>query len=446
MQVISDMLASQRTMSQSLAQVMNRLDMVDILDTQAPHAAHGTSGASNRPQSPTRTYTSASRIPRPLFPNFQRASPVAAQIPIAQRPPTQAEDIAEYRREYAALVHDFHQDMTLVEYCGLRLRNRPREPQRGGQQQQGHNIDFIRKVDKLTIRSFDGSSKCSARAWVQKLDTYYKLNQMTESEAINFATIHLEGEAHEWWYHGLVTLGHNRITSYREFTKRLMDRFDRRDPKIHFRDLAQLRQTGTAKAFISEFQRVAVVVTDISEPRLVMLFTKGLIEPLRGWVKAYRPHNLQDAIRRTGDLADSVPKTKPFVPQRDKDRKNLLREWKGKPKLDNDTRWDLMRKKICFSCKDPWVPRHRCLGKRQIHYIEVESGSEEEDEDIQAPTDSDSETETTHEPEQQPNKPQIPTRAQPQAKAKPRREVKGGTIATLSGVPRYNTLRVKGNA
>jgi hypothetical protein len=24
-----------------------------------------------------------------------------------------------------------------------------------------------------------------------------------------------------------------------------MDRFDRRDPEIHFRDLAQLRQTGT---------------------------------------------------------------------------------------------------------------------------------------------------------------------------------------------------------
>ena len=78
MQVISDMLASQRTMSQSLAQVANRLAMVDITGTQAPHETHGNSGAGSRPQSPTRTYTSASRIPRPLFPNFQRASPVAA--------------------------------------------------------------------------------------------------------------------------------------------------------------------------------------------------------------------------------------------------------------------------------------------------------------------------------------------------------------------------------
>jgi hypothetical protein len=152
-----------------------------------------------RPQSLSRTYTSASRIPRPLFPSFQRAPPVAAPPPIAQRPPTHANDIAEYRREYIALGHDFHQDMTLVEYCGLRLRNRPREPRRGGpQQQQGHNLDFIRKVGKLTIPSFDRSSKYTARAWVQKQDTYYKLNQMTETEAISFATLHLEGEAHEW--------------------------------------------------------------------------------------------------------------------------------------------------------------------------------------------------------------------------------------------------------
>jgi hypothetical protein len=86
---------------------------------------------------------------------------------------------------------------------------------------------------------------------------------MTETEAISFATLHLEGEAHEWWHHGLVMLGHSHITSYRKFIERLMDRFERRDPEIHFRDLAQLRQTGTTEAFITEFHRVAVAVTNI---------------------------------------------------------------------------------------------------------------------------------------------------------------------------------------
>jgi hypothetical protein len=194
-------------------------------------------------------------------------------------------------------------------------------------------MDFIKKVGKLTIPSFDGSTRCSAQAWVQKLDTYFKLNQMTESKAISFTTLHLEGEAHEWWHHGLVTLGHNRITSYMEFTERLMERFDQRDPELHFRDLTQLRQTGSTKSFIADFQRKVVAMTDISEHRLVMLFTEGLTEPLRGWVKAFKPHTLQDAILCTRDMGDSVQKprtfSKPFVPHKDKDQKKPSKGMEG---------------------------------------------------------------------------------------------------------------------
>jgi hypothetical protein len=112
---------------------------------------------------------------------------------------------------------DFHADMSLMDYCSIKYRNKPKEVQRGSMKPQ--KMDFIKKVGKLTIPSFDGSSKCSAHAWIQKLETYFKLNLMTESEAIIFATLHLEGEAHKWWYNGLVTLGHNSITSYLEFTK-----------------------------------------------------------------------------------------------------------------------------------------------------------------------------------------------------------------------------------
>jgi hypothetical protein len=128
MQVLGNLVVSQQAMTQSLAQMTDRLAIVGTPGTQAPHAAQGNSRAGSRPQSPTRTYTSSSRIPRPLFPSFKRAPPVAAHQPIAQRSPIQVEDNIEYRREYATLGRDFHQDMTLVEYCGLRLRNRPREP------------------------------------------------------------------------------------------------------------------------------------------------------------------------------------------------------------------------------------------------------------------------------------------------------------------------------
>jgi hypothetical protein len=81
-----------------------------------------------------------------------------------------------------------------------------------------------------------------------------------------------------------------------------------------------------------------------------------------------------------------------------KDQKNPQKEWKGKEKLDEETRRELMRNKLCFNCIYVWVPRHRCMGKGQIHYIEVASDSEEEE--IRPSPDSDSsssEEEKAHE-------------------------------------------------
>ena len=87
---------------------------------------------------------------------------------------------------------------------------------------------------------------------------------MTETYAIKLATLHLDGEAHEWWYHGLVTLGHVGVTSYLDFTQSLIERFDRKDPELHLRELAQLKQIGSPEAYISKFQRFAVMVSNIS--------------------------------------------------------------------------------------------------------------------------------------------------------------------------------------
>jgi hypothetical protein len=44
-----------------------------------------------------------------------------------------------------------------------------------------------------------------------------------------------------------------------------MDMIDRKDPKVHFRELAQLRKEGTPEAYVTEFQWMEVMVTDVSE-------------------------------------------------------------------------------------------------------------------------------------------------------------------------------------
>jgi hypothetical protein len=202
--------------------------------------ASGSSGnqeGSSGHQSPTHTYISGRKIPRPLYPQCQggqeKGQPRHGKI----RP---TDPFVEYRRDYLELGPKFHVDMSLIDHCSIWYRNRPKEAHRGNMQPQ--NMDFIKKVGKLKIPSFDGSSRCSSQEWVQNIHTYFKINQMKKSKSISFTTLHLEGEAHQWWHHGLVTLGHSHITSYLEFTERLMMRFDQRYPELHFRDLTQLRK------------------------------------------------------------------------------------------------------------------------------------------------------------------------------------------------------------
>jgi hypothetical protein len=74
------------------------------------------------------------------------------------------------------------------------------------------------KERRMELPHFDGSSQISTKYWVKKMDAYLQLNPMEEEKAIKFATLHLNGKAHDWWFHGMNTLGHENVTSYIEFT------------------------------------------------------------------------------------------------------------------------------------------------------------------------------------------------------------------------------------
>ena len=119
---------------------------------------------------------------------------------------------------------------------------------------------------------------------MEKLDIYFQCNQMSEVEAIKVATLHLDGEAQDWWFHGMVRLGHSTVTSYAEFTRRLMERFDRRDPEQHFIELTRLKQIGSPETYIADFLRVSVMVPDLSMAQRVYMYVEGLAEPLQGLV------------------------------------------------------------------------------------------------------------------------------------------------------------------
>ena len=72
---------------------------------------------------------------------------------------------------------------------------------------------------------------------------------------------------------------------------------------------------------------------------------------------------------------------KPNFPSKFKEGK---KPWKKDSFAKENKGWtrkeELRRKKICFTCQQPWVPGHKCA-KGKAHYIEVLSEDEEEGED-----------------------------------------------------------------
>ena len=108
----------------------------------------------------------------------------------------------------------------------------------------------------------------------------------------------------------MVTLGHSTVTTYAEFTRRLMERFDRRDPEQHFVELVRLKQTGSPETYIADFLRVSVMLPNLSRARRIYMYVEGLAKPLRGLVRSTKPATLQDAISRTRDLQDVLPRTR----------------------------------------------------------------------------------------------------------------------------------------
>ena len=54
-----------------------------------------------------------------------------------------------------------------------------------------------------------------------------------------------------------------------------------------------------------------------------------------------------------------------------------MRKFPTPTKKDYSYRDELRRKKLCFSCQEPWAPGHKCV-KGKTHYIELFSESDEE--------------------------------------------------------------------
>ena len=101
--------------------------------------------------------------------------------------------LGDYFAEYQAYGQEFREALSFRDFVQLQQDSRPCDHHRGYQHY--HDGDTHRATSRFHLPTFDGSSNSSAKSWVEKLDIYFQLNQMSETEAIKVATLHLNGEA-----------------------------------------------------------------------------------------------------------------------------------------------------------------------------------------------------------------------------------------------------------
>ena len=114
--------------------------------------------------------------------------------------------------EYESQTQRFKDNLSFQGFCQIKDNRRPKHHNRSGGFIQNHDLHHT--MGRFFLPKFYGSSNCTAKSWVEKLDIYFHLNKVPKMEAIKIAALHLEGEAHDWWFKGLSTVGHANVTAY----------------------------------------------------------------------------------------------------------------------------------------------------------------------------------------------------------------------------------------
>lgn len=61
------------------------------------------------------------------------------------------------------------------------------------------------------------------------------------------------------------TLAHKKITTYNEFTKRLINRFDDKVSEWYFQELTHLKQIGTMEEYVRKFLELSIMIHDLPQ-------------------------------------------------------------------------------------------------------------------------------------------------------------------------------------
>ena len=259
---------------------------------------------------------------------------------------------------------------------------------------------------KLDISVFAGEK---AYGWINRLERYLKLKEVSDEKKMRVVMIALEGKALNWfqWWETC-----NPNPKWDAFKVAVMRRFQPILLKNPFEILIGLRQTGCVEDYIEKFEQYASFMKGINQDYLVGIFLNGLKEEVKAEVKLYEPANLAELMMKAQMVEEKirviakiippvVNKTnntyKPFSVTRSYSKEggnsvvldgsnkgrgegsevastgcstSGMQRPRGAPfrKLTQEELQDKIKRGLCFRCDEESGPNHMCRNK-QLHML-----------------------------------------------------------------------------
>ncbi|CAA0808369.1 Unknown protein, partial [Striga hermonthica] len=304
-----------------------------------------------------------------------------------------------------------HADRTPSPRCEDRREQRHTRKQDDDRRREGfeHEEEFDQRSQASTYREWPKPDKprfvmsiftgSDPEAWLNRIAQYFELNETEGHDRVRYAAFYLDGEANVWWqWLSRIYRRWQQVITWADFERELLTLFGTSDYHNYNEALARIRQTGSLREYIKEFERLAYRVRDWSEDALVGAFVGRLRFDLAAEVRLERPgtmHNAMEVARRREDHLVATRRGRADVRFAESRRMGTNQATVStQPNVSNRPAWSIVRrlspeevkrrreKGLCFKCEEKFTPGHQC---KQAFVIEVANPDEEGSEDEEEP-------------------------------------------------------------
>ncbi|KAG6384019.1 hypothetical protein SASPL_156184 [Salvia splendens] len=164
----------------------------------------------------------------------------------------------------------------------------------------GEKPDQGKNKGGLQLPSFDGMDPIG---WLARANQQFEITGTATESRVAAAVVAMEGPALYW-----MTWLRSRKPSltWKEFSEALVSRFDTRFQGDAFERLADIKQIKGVEDYVNLFVQLSSQVPGLTDAHYLGYFMKGLKDPIRGFLRLFRPTELESAMELARDVEDNL--------------------------------------------------------------------------------------------------------------------------------------------